>query len=270
MSKITSDAPGFAAERTDTAEEPEAASSDAAAVARTLVMVCTYNEMENLPDLVDGILAAAPEVEILVVDDSSPDGTGTWAEAKSVVESRVHCLHREEKAGLGAATIAGLKYGLDAGFDHVLNMDADFSHHPRHLPAIRELAARDDVDVVIGSRYVAGGKISGWPAKRRFMSWGVNTYARALLGLPVRDCSGAYRCYRGSVLKKIDFQDVLSHGYAFQEEILWRLKRVGAQFAETPIHFEDRVRGESKINAKEAIAALRILARCGMKNWFGV
>lgn len=241
-----------------------------AAVARTLVMVCTYNEMENLPDLVDGILREAPDIEILVVDDSSPDGTGTWAEAKSVVEPRVHCMHRQEKSGLGAATIAGMRYGIDAGYGFVLNMDADLSHHPRHLPAIRKLAARDDVDVVIGSRYVREGEISGWPLKRKLMSWGVNTYSRALLGLPVKDCSGAFRCYRTSVLKKIDFGEVVSRGYSFQEEILWRLKQVGARFAETPIHFEDRVRGESKINAREAVAALRILARCGAKNWLGV
>lgn len=269
MNKIAEQPARFADEAASQAAADEAGPTDVAS-GRTLVMVCTYNELENLPELVDGILEQAPDVDLLVVDDSSPDGTGDWAEAKSALESRLKCLHRDEKAGLGAATIAGMRWGLDAGYDFVLNMDADFSHHPRHLPAIRALAARADVDVVIGSRYVPGGEVVGWPAKRKFMSWGVNSYARTLLGLPIHDCSGAYRCYRASVLKQVDFSAIVSRGYSFQEEILWRLKRLGARFAETPITFEDRTRGESKINGREAVAALGILARCGVKNWLGL
>jgi dolichol-phosphate mannosyltransferase len=147
-------------------------------------------------------------------------------------------------------------------------MDADFSHHPRYIPAM--LDAIGQADVVIGSRYCQGGGVKDWPLKRRFMSWAVNTYARVLLGLPPRDTSGAFRCYRTSLLKKLDFGTVVSRGYSFQEEILWRLKRLGARMVETPIVFADRERGQSKINRAEALGALRILFRLGLTNWLGV
>jgi dolichol-phosphate mannosyltransferase len=227
--------------------------------------------MENLPRLVEEIFAHAPDVEVLVIDDNSPDGTGRWCDEKHAADPRVHCLHREGKLGLGTATIAGMKYAIEHGYDQVLNMDADFSHHPRYLPAMLERMANGEaVDVVIGSRYVPGGGIEGWPLKRHLMSKGVNLYARTLLGLRTKDCSGAFRLYRTELLRKLDFETIVSRGYSFQEEILWRLKKLGARFAETPIVFADRERGQSKINNQEAKAAVRILFRLGIKNWLGV
>lgn len=235
---------------------------------RTLITIATYNEIENLPRLVEEILALAPQVEILVIDDNSPDGTGRWCDERHAADARLHCLHRPGKLGLGTATIAGMQYAIEQGYDFMLNMDADFSHHPRYIPAI--LAGMDRADVMIGSRYVSGGGVKDWPLKRRLMSWGVNTYARLMLGLRSRDCSGAFRCYRVELLKNLDFSRIRSRGYSFQEEILWHLKRLGARFDETPILFADRERGLSKINGREAYAALAILARLGVTNWTGI
>jgi dolichol-phosphate mannosyltransferase len=236
-----------------------------------LVTLATYNEIENLPLLVDEIFAAVPDADILVIDDNSPDGTGRWCDTRAGADPRVHCLHRAGKLGLGTATIAGMKYAIEHGYRYVLNMDADFSHHPRHLAALLAGMQRGDgtpaVDVMIGSRYVSGGAIEGWPLKRHVMSRAVNACARCLLGLRPRDCSGAFRCYRVSLLEQVDFEAVRSRGYSFQEEILWHLKRLGAKMEETPITFADRQRGTSKINGGEALAALGILIRLGARNW---
>jgi dolichol-phosphate mannosyltransferase len=235
---------------------------------RTLVTVATYNEIENLPQLVEAIWEVAPDTDVLVIDDNSPDGTGRWCDQRAATERRLHCVHRAGKLGLGTATIAAMQYAIEHGYDYVLNMDADFSHHPRYIPAI--LAAMEAGDVSIGSRYCPGGGTKDWPFKRRFMSWAVNTYARLLLGLKPNDTSGAFRCYRVALLKKLDFASIKSRGYSFQEEILWRLKRLGARMSETPILFADRERGQSKINQKEAFAALWIIFRLGITNWLGL
>lgn len=232
---------------------------------RTLLSVATYNELENLPLLVDEIFAVAPQVDLLVIDDNSPDGTGVWADERTRSDSRVHVVHRAGKLGLGTATIAAMKYAIEHDYDYLLNLDADFSHHPRYIPDL--LAGMDDADVMIGSRYCPGGGVKDWPLKRRLMSQGVNFYARTALGLKPKDCSGAYRCFRVETLKKINFDTIRSRGYSFQEEILWHLKRAGARFGETPIIFADRERGQSKINNKEALAALWIIFRLGVKNW---
>jgi dolichol-phosphate mannosyltransferase len=239
---------------------------------KTLITVATYNEMENLPRLVEEIFQYAPQADLLVIDDNSPDGTGEWCDRRSAADPRVHCWHRPGKQGLGTAIITGMKYGIEQGYRQVLNMDADFSHHPRYLPAL--LAGMDPpggppVDVMIGSRYVPGGGVEGWPLRRHLMSRGVNCYARWLLGLRPKDCSGSYRCYRTAVLAKLDFAAVRSRGYSFQEEILWHLKRAGARFGETPIIFADRQRGASKIDSGEALAALRIIFALGIRNLFG-
>lgn len=235
---------------------------------RTLVSVATYNELENLPLLVDEIFAIAPQVDLLVIDDNSPDGTGVWAEERTKADPRVRVLHRAGKLGLGTATIAAMKYAIEHDYDYLLNLDADFSHHPRYIPAM--LAGMEDADVMIGSRYCPGGGVKDWPLKRRLMSQGVNFYARTSLGLKPKDCSGAYRCFRVSTLRQLDFSRIRSRGYSFQEEILWHLKRVGARFGETPIIFADRERGQSKINGREAVAALWIIFRLGLKNWIGI
>lgn len=226
---------------------------------RWLVTVCTYNERENLPRLVPAILELAPDVDLLVVDDNSPDGTGRIADEFAAGDSRVNVLHRAGKQGLGTAILAGLQYGIDHGYDFVINMDADFSHDPQYLPGLR--ACMDDADVGIGSRYVPGGGVVGWSGWRHFMSRGINLYARCMLGLPARDTSGAFRCYRLSKLKELDFAKVRGRGYSFQEEILYRCARIGCRFAETPIVFEDRRAGASKINWKESVGALWIIFR---------
>jgi dolichol-phosphate mannosyltransferase len=235
---------------------------------RLLVTVATYNEIENLPQLAHEVWQVAPQADILVIDDNSPDGTGRWCDEQAAKEPRLHCVHRAGKLGLGTATIAAMQYAIEHNYDHVMNMDADFSHHPRYIPAI--LAGMESADVSIGSRYCPGGGTKDWPFRRRLMSWGVNTYARCLLGLKPRDTSGAFRCYRVSLLRKLDFSKIKSRGYSFQEEILWRLKQLGARMTETPIVFADRERGQSKINKQEAVAALRIILRLGITNWTGL
>jgi dolichol-phosphate mannosyltransferase len=235
---------------------------------RILATLATYNERENLRELVMAVLAADSRLDVLVIDDNSPDGTGQLADELSAAERRVRVLHRPGKLGLGTATIAGMQYGIAHGYEAVLNMDADFSHHPRHIPAL--LSCMEHCDVAIGSRYVPGGGTPGWPWRRRFMSRAINAYARWLLRLPVRDTSGAFRCYRVSLLRQLDFTQVLSRGYSFQEEILFWCRRTGGRLTETPIVFEDRRYGQSKIHYGEAASALRIIARLGLRAWLGL
>lgn len=238
---------------------------------KTLVTIATFNEIENLPKLVEEIFRVAPQVDILVIDDASPDGTGQWCDQRAAEDPRVRCLHREGKLGLGTATIAGMQYAIQNGYEYVLNLDADFSHPPRYVPDLlagMTPAHGPPVDVMIGSRYTTGGGIEGWPLRRHLMSRAVNLYARWLLGLKSKDCSGAYRCYRTELLARLDFQTIRSKGYSFQEEILWHLKRLGARFGETPIVFVDRQRGSSKIDTREALSALGIIFRLGLKNLF--
>ncbi len=239
---------------------------------KTLVAVATYNEIENLPPLVDEIFRYLPAADLLVVDDHSPDGTGQWCETRAAEDPRLHCLHRTGKLGLGTALVAAWRYALDNGYDYVLTMDADFSHPPKCLPAMlagMNPANGPSVNVMIGSRYIPGGGVEGWPWKRHFMSRGVNLYARWLLRLKPKDCSGNYRCYRTEVLARLDFAKLRSRGYSLQEEILWRLKRVGARFGETPIVFVERQRGQSKIDLNEAVNALRIIFSLGMQSLCG-
>lgn len=229
---------------------------------RLLVTLCTYNERDNLPALIPEIWRYAPAAEILVIDDNSPDGTGMLADEWAARDSRIHVLHRPGKLGLGTATLAGFRHAIDHDYTFVLNLDADFSHHPRHIPALLECMER--VDVAIGSRYVPGGGVTGWGLRRKFMSRGINGYARLFLRLTTRDNSGAFRCYRVARLRELDLAAVISRGYAFQEEILYRCRRIGCTFAETPITFDDRRHGQSKINVREVLAALLIIPRLGI------
>jgi dolichol-phosphate mannosyltransferase len=231
---------------------------------RILITLCTYNERENIGLLVPEIGRALPGVDILVIDDNSPDGTGRMADELAAADGRVRVLHRAGKEGLGSAMLAGFRDAIAHGYNFVLNMDADFSHDPRHLPAIVDCMQR--ADVAIGSRYVPGGGVEGWSMSRHFMSQGINWYARLLLGLSTRDNSGAFRCYRVTKLAQIDLDQVRSRGYAFQEEILYRCRRVGCRFEETPIVFRDRQYGISKINWRESAAALWIIFRLGLEN----
>lgn len=242
-------------------------------MSRTLVSVTTYNEIENLPALVDELFHHAPSVDLLVVDDNSPDGTGNWVQTRCSAEPRLHLLARPGKLGQGSAVIAGLKYAIDHNYDYALTMDADFSHHPRYVPhLIAGMEPSDEAvrDVMVGSRYIAGGGVEGWPLRRRLMSRCINSYARLLLRLPIRDCSGGFRCYRVSRLADLDPTTLISRGYSFHEEILWRLNRLGCRIAETPITFVDRVKGQSKINLREAATALRLIAQWGGCEWCGM
>lgn len=233
-------------------------------IVKALVALATYNEIENLPELVEKILQEVPQVDILVVDDNSPDGTGRWAVETSQNQPRLHALVRTNERGLGTAVLAALRYAIEHDYDYVVNMDADFSHPVEAIGEMILRCCQSELDVVIGSRYVPGGKIVGWSFKRRFMSWGINSLARWTLGLRTRDNSGSFRCYRVESLGKLNFDSIISRGYSFFEEILYRLKRNNASMAELPITFVDRTRGKSKINKKEALAALWILMTFGL------
>lgn len=237
------------------------------ATPRLLVTLCTYNERENLELLIPEIHQYLPQAAILVIDDNSPDGTGEYAKELGKVDQRIHSIHRTGKLGLGTATIAGFQYAIENKYDLVLNLDADFSHPPRFMPDLVE--ATKDVDVAIGSRYISGGKIEGWGPKRYFMSGAINWYARLLLRLKSRDCSGSFRCYRVPKLAEIDFALLRAKGYAFQEEILYRCRRVGCSFQEVPFTFEERRFGSSKINMGEGFTALWVMFVLGIENCLG-
>jgi dolichol-phosphate mannosyltransferase len=226
---------------------------------RTLVALATYNEIENLPSLVGAIVRILPDADVLVVDDNSPDGTGKWCDEQSKVESRLHCIHRPGKLGLGSATIAAMRYTIEHQYDVLITLDADWSHDPKHLMEL--LAALHHADVAIGSRYCSGGEIKDWPMRRRVMSRWVNRLTRFLLRLPVHDASGAYRAFRVVKLRELRIDDIQATGYAFLEEVLWHLHRAGATFAEVPITFRDRRAGTSKVSFGEAWGKLRTILR---------
>jgi dolichol-phosphate mannosyltransferase len=231
-------------------------------LSRVLVTLCTYNERGNLAELVAEIHRFVPAADVVVVDDNSPDGTGPLADELASRDPRVHVLHRPAKAGLGRATVAAFRWGIDRGYDRLVNMDADFSHPPRFLPDL--LALADQSDVVIASRYVAGGGVVGWSLLRHLMSRGINAYARLMLRLRTRDNSGSYRCYSVARLRELPLDAVRAAGYAIQEEILYHCRRAGCTFAEVPFTFEERRHGESKINWREAVTALWVLFRLGV------
>jgi dolichol-phosphate mannosyltransferase len=235
----------------------------------TLVTLATYNELANLPRLVAEIFRYAPDVDLLVVDDNSPDGTGRWCDEEAARDPRVRCIHRAGKLGLGTATVEAMQYAIRHGYTYMLNLDADFSHPPKYIPDLRAGVVKHGVDVMIGSRYVPGGGIEGWPAHRHWMSRAANFTARRLLGLATRDSSGSFRCYRVASLAKLDFNAIISHGYSFLEEVLWRMKRQGCRFAETPIIFVERQAGYSKINRAEARKFVGVLLRLGWRNLVG-
>jgi dolichol-phosphate mannosyltransferase len=226
---------------------------------RVLVALATYNELDNLPSLVDSIHSVLPRAALLVVDDNSPDGTGRWCDERAKLAPRLKCLHRPGKQGLGSATLLAMRFALDGPFDVLVTMDADWSHDPQYLPAL--IDATSDADVAVGSRYCHGGQIEGWPLRRRLLSRSVNWLSGLALRLPVGDTSGAFRAYRIESLKKIDLDKVRSSGYSYLEEILWHLNRAGARMVEVPITFRERRAGRSKINASEAVGKVTTLLR---------
>lgn len=234
---------------------------------RFLVTICTYNERANILTLIPEIRRVWPTADILVIDDNSPDGTADEVRRFHEQDGAVDLLLRTEKAGLGAATIAGFQEGCRRNYEWLVNLDADWSHPPALLPDLEQRF--ETADVVVASRYVTGGGVQGWPWYRYVMSWGVNWYSRCLLGIRARDCSGAYRAYRVSKLLEIDFSRFHSRGYAFQEEMLYRCQSAGARIVEVPFVFVDREVGESKINGREVIRALRDIAWLGLGRCIG-
>lgn len=235
---------------------------------RLLFTLATYNEIDNVPRLVAELRSIAPDAHILVVDDNSPDGTGAWVETQQVLDPHLHLLSRPKKEGLGTATMAAMRYAIENDYDVMLNLDADFSHNPRYIPQM--LAALNEAppaDIVIGSRYVPGGGIKHWPLSRLLGSRLVNLATRWLLWLTPKDCSGAYRAWRGDLLRRMPLDAIASRGYAFQEESLWHARRAGARMREVPIVFGDREQGKSKINAKETVAVLGAILRLGLRTW---
>jgi dolichol-phosphate mannosyltransferase len=232
---------------------------------RLLVAVATYNEIDNLPALVEAILMELPTADILIVDDDSPDGTGRWCDERSASEPRLTCLRRTGERGLGSATLAAFRYAIERGYDLILTMDADFSHSPDALP--RLVAAAGEADVAIGSRYVAGGTIEGWPRTRRLASRLVNNASRLLAGLAPRDSSGAFRCYRVDALRRIDLAAIRSKGFGYLEETLWHLQRARAKMVEVPITFRERRAGRSKVHLGEAVGKLKTICRLAVRRW---
>jgi dolichol-phosphate mannosyltransferase len=230
---------------------------------RVVMVVPTYNERDNLAWIVGRLRAATPDVDVLVVDDRSPDGTGKLADELAAADPQVTVLHRTEKAGLGAAYLHGFSVALDRGYDVVGEMDADGSHQPEQLPLL--LTALADADLVIGSRWVPGGSVVNWPLSRKVLSVGGNLYARVLLGIPLRDVTAGYRVFRSTTLKAIDLDSVESAGYIFQTDLAFRTLRAGLRVVEVPIEFVERVRGESKMSRDVATESLRRITSWGLR-----
>jgi dolichol-phosphate mannosyltransferase len=226
-------------------------------VSRIVVVIPTYNESENLPLLVPRVLAQDARIELLIVDDDSPDGTGKLADDLARGSPRVHVLHRAEKQGLGPAYRAGLRRALDLGAEIVVQMDADFSHPPEVLPQL--LAEIEGHDVVLGSRYLNGITVVNWPIERILISWFGNWYARSVTGLPISDATGGFRCIRRELLERAGFERIRSNGYAFQIELNYRFVKQGARVKEIQFFFLDRTRGTSKLSKRIALEALWIV-----------
>lgn len=227
--------------------------------ASVLVVIPTFNECENLAVLVPTILRTDPRLDVLIVDDNSPDGTGTLADELAFQCKRVNVIHRNGKLGLGTAYVAGFQYALRNGYDRVVEMDADLSHRPEDLPGL--LAAADVADVVVGSRNVAGGRTVGWPWIRTLISRGGSAYARVLLHLPIRDCTSGFKCLHASALESLDLEHLISNGYAFQVEVNHACHQAGLRFAEVPITFPERVAGRSKMSFAIALEAAFLIIR---------
>jgi len=224
-----------------------------------LIALATYNELDNLPSLVEAIRDQLPSADVMVVDDNSPDGTGAWCDRFSAEHPWFSCIHRESKQGLGTAARLILQTAIDRDHLWLSTMDADWSHSPELLPSL--LKAAQTVDVAIGSRYIEGGRIEGWPWYRRFVSRVLNTVSCRMLRLPISDASGSFRVYRVSKLKGLPLADLSATGYSYLEELAWVLNRAGATFQEVPITFRDRQAGQSKASLREAWGKLATLLR---------
>jgi len=236
---------------------------------KALVIVPTFNERENLPPLIDRLINLPTPVQVLVVDDNSPDGTGQLADAIAAKNPMVHVLHRQEKNGLGRAYIAGFKWALERDFEFIFEMDGDFSHNPDDIPSF--LQAVQEADLVIGSRYNKGIRVINWPLKRLMLSMGAAQYVRIITGLPISDPTGGYKCFRRRTLQSLDLDAIRSNGYSFQIEMTHKIWRQGLRIVEVPIVFTDRFHGSSKMSRHIVWEALfmvwRLWFQSGLRRW---
>jgi dolichol-phosphate mannosyltransferase len=233
---------------------------------KVLVIIPTFNEIENLPLILERVQKATPDVDILIVDDNSPDGTGALADERAAANPRIKVMHRTAKAGLGAAYIAAFRWGLERGYDILVEMDADGSHAPEDLP--RLLKATTIGELVIGSRYVAGGQVVNWPLRREILSKAGNLYARLALGVGIHDITAGYRAYRAEVVRTIPLDMVESQGYCFQVDLAWRAVQAGFKIVEVPITFTERSIGASKMSGNIVQEALLKVTKWGLKHRF--
>ncbi len=230
---------------------------------RVLTIIPTYNEIESLPKTLTRLRNAVPDSDVLIADDNSPDGTGAYADEVAAKDPKVHVLHRKGKEGLGAAYIAGFRWGLERGYDVLVEMDADGSHRPEELP--RLLAASEaGADLVIGSRWVQGGSVVNWPKRRKLLSRAGSTYSRLMLGIPVRDITAGYRAFRRGTLEQLDLGAVESVGYGFQVDMTFRVARLGLKIAEVPITFVEREFGASKMSGNIVVEAMTNVTKWGL------
>ena len=234
---------------------------------RALIIFPTYNERENIEKIVHAVLPLDPRIHVLVVDDSSPDGTGEIADRLAASESKVNVLHREKKEGLGRAYLAGFKWAIEREYDYIFEMDADFSHGPEYIKDfLREIR---EYDLVLGSRYICGVNVINWPMSRLLLSYFANVYTRIITGMPLRDATGGFKCFRRKVLETIDLDAVQSSGYSFQIEISMRVWKKGFRIKEIPITFIDRTAGESKMSKKIMREAIWMVWLLRLKSIFG-
>jgi dolichol-phosphate mannosyltransferase len=229
-----------------------------------LVIIPTYNEAENIKPIVERVRSSVPEAHLLIADDNSPDGTGKLADELAATDDHVHVLHRKGKEGLGAAYLAGFRWGIDEGYGVLVEMDADGSHQPEELP--RLLTALKGADLVLGSRWISGGRVVNWPKSREFLSRGGSTYSRLMLGVPIRDVTGGYRAFRKETLEGLGMDEVASAGYCFQVDLAWRAHKKGFNVVEVPITFVERERGDSKMSRNIVVEALWRVTTWGMSD----
>ncbi|WP_312179136.1 polyprenol monophosphomannose synthase [Arthrobacter sp.] len=230
---------------------------------RVLTIIPTYNEIESLPKTLQRLRTAVPDSDVLIADDNSPDGTGAYADEQAARDPQVHVLHRKGKEGLGAAYIAGFRWGLENGYDILVEMDADGSHKPEQLPLLLE-ASKAGADLVIGSRWVPGGSVVNWPLHRKLLSRAGSTYSRLMLGIRVRDITAGYRAFRRTTLEKLDLSAVESVGYGFQVDMTFRVARLGLTIKEVPITFLEREFGASKMSGNIVFEAISNVTKWGL------
>ncbi len=234
---------------------------------KSLVIIPTYNELDNMPKLIPLVLSQDDNINILVVDDNSPDGTADYVEELAMKNDRIHLIKREGKMGLGTAYIAGFKYALQNNYDYIFEMDADFSHDPNEIKNF--LAAIKDSDLILGSRYIHGVRVLNWPMRRLLLSFFASVYTRIITGMPVRDATGGFKCFRRKVLEAINLDKIKSNGYSFQIEMTFKAYAKGFKIKEIPIVFIDRVKGKSKMSRKIVREAVTMVWKLRIQNIFG-